>query len=278
MSKFNLAFLLIFSAIIAGCAGGKNYDYTQIPLDLYLDGNKEQIALGVYDQREYVKNGEKFPQYVGTQRTPAYVPWNINTKSGLPMADDFLLNIGKSLESDGYRVNSVSLSEKENKKQAIIRLKGTGDKRLLLFTINEWFFDVWYKTRMSYSMELEVFDNEGRLLTHAEVEKKMWADKDNAVPDLEFKSAVEQLLTNDDIVKGLDSNLMYSDYNVTSSNVEAVIVKKKVLTENVKPQSLDVNKTISKESTEVKLTCTTEQILEMKKIGMADEQIKAACQ
>jgi hypothetical protein len=279
MSKFNLAiFLILASILLTGCAGGRSYDYTLISLDPNLKGGNEEIALGVHDQREYVKSGEKYPQYVGTQRSPAYVPWNINTKSGLPMADDFLMNISKSLKSEGYKVNAVSLPEKENKEQVMVRLKKTGDNRLLLFTINEWFFDVWHKTRMSYSMKLEVFDNEGRLLANAAVEKEMWDDKDNAVPDLEFKSAVEQLLINDKIVKGLDSKLTYSDYDVSSSAANAVVIKNEIPAQNVEIQSSQSDPSISRKSSEEKMTCTTDQILEMKRIGMADEQIKAACQ
>lgn len=281
MRKFNLAILLVLTAILTGCAGGKNYDYTAISIDPHLEGNKEKIAIGVHDQREYVKNGEKYPQYVGTQRSPAYVPWNINTKSGSPMADDFLQNISKSLNKDGYKVDLVSLPETAGINQVLAKLKETGDNRLLLFTINEWFFDVWYKTRMSYSMKLEVFDNKGRLLASSEVEKKMWDDKDNAVPDLEFKSAVETLLTSDSIVKGLNQNLTYSDYETNSNkDIENETIRKNVPTENQAEPPIDVHndKANSPKSTEVKMTCTTDQILKMKEMGMADEQIKAACQ
>ncbi|MDX9964099.1 hypothetical protein [Desulfobacter postgatei] len=276
MRKFNLAIFLVLMAILTGCAGGRNYDYTAISIDQHLEGNKEKIAIGVHDQREYVKNGDKYPQYVGTQRSPAYVPWNINTKSGSPMADDFLQNISKSLNNSGYKVDQISLPEKVNTNQALTQLKATGDNRLLLFTINEWFFDVWYKTRMSYSMKLEVFDNVGRLLASSEVEKKMWDDKDNAVPDLEFKSAVEILLTNDSIVKGLNQNLSYSDYRTNSKDIKNEAMRKDVLAENQTESPND--KTNCQKSTEIKKKCTTDQVLKMKEMGMADEQIKAACQ
>ena len=206
---FNILALSIITATmlsLSGCAGGRNYDYTAIPIDPMLSGNNGKLAIGVHDERKYVKNGDKYPQYVGTQRSPAYVPWNINTKSGLPMADDFLKNIGKSLENDGYKVDLVSLSEKENKKQVLARLQKTGDNKLLLFTVKEWYFDVWYKTRMEYSMKLEVFNKNLRLLAHSEVAKKMWGEHDNAVPDLEFKAAVEKLLSEDSIYNVLEKN------------------------------------------------------------------------
>ncbi len=78
--------LLFFVAILtAGCAGGHSYDYIDFPINLSdLDGHNKRIALGVHDQRGYVKNGDKYPQYVGTMRSPAYVPWTINTKTGNP--------------------------------------------------------------------------------------------------------------------------------------------------------------------------------------------------
>ena len=278
MIILNALVLIGLGAFMTGCAGGRSYDYTAIPVEAYLDGDNKEITLGVHDQREYVKSGEKYPQYVGTQRSVAYVPWNINTKSGSPMADDFLFNIGKSLESDGFKVNSVALSEKENKKQVMVRLKENGDNRLLLFTINEWYFDVHFWTRMSYSMKLEIFNREGKLLAYAEAKKEMWDEKDNAIPDLEFKSMVETLLTNDKIVKGLNPNLKYSEYEINTAEVEGIIVKDEVPRESIgaavekEPETNQVQ-----QSTEEKTKCTTDQILKMKEMGMADNQIKAAC-
>ena len=263
MKTLKFVLLIVFAATLTGCAGGRNYDYRAIPLEFYLDGHNNEIAVGVHDQREYVKNGEKYPQYVGTQRSPAYVPWNINTRSGETMADDFLLNIKKALESDKFKVNAVSLSEKENKAQVLARLEQTGDTRLMLFTVNEWFFDVWGKTRMSYNLQLEIFDSEGTVLAVAETKKKMWEDGDNAVPDLEFKAAVEKLLTADNIVPALDLELTAKVFPVASPQTEG----------KASVQPLKTQKTSKEQAT----TCTTDQILQMKKMGMADNQIKAAC-
>ena len=220
MKLFNFISLLILAVLITGCAGGRNYDYRAISIDPLLEGKNANLAVGVHDQRVYVKKGDKYPQYVGTQRSPAYVPWNINTKSGLPMADDFCQNIAKSLRNDGFTVDIVYLSEKDNKRQALINLQKTGDDRLLLFTINEWYFDVWYKTRMEYSLSLEVFNNKLVELASAKVAKKMWGENDNAIPDLEFKSAVEKLLSDDSIVNVLEKNNKNYTFKSSSPNMK----------------------------------------------------------
>lgn len=276
MLKFSIAVLLVFTAILTGCAGGRSYDYSITSINVHADGDNKEIALGVHDQREYVKNGQKYPQYVGTQRSPAYVPWNINTKSGLPMADDFLLSIERSLKSKGFRVNSVALSEKENRSQVITLLKGTGANKLLLFTINEWFFDIWYHVRISCSMKFEVFNTEGKLLASAEAKQEMWDNDQNAVPDQQFKLAVEKVLNDEKIIEALNTNLIYSN------KVEGEIDKSKVPEESVnnvvKENGTPVETTIPQKTTEEKLKCTTDQILKMKGMGMADSQIKAACQ
>ncbi|MCP3891795.1 MAG: hypothetical protein GY702_23460 [Desulfobulbaceae bacterium] len=62
----------------------------------------------------------------------------------------------------------------------------------------------------------------------------MWDDKDNAVPDLEFKSAVEKLLTSDSIVKGLNQNLSYSNYGTNSNVIENEFVTKDVQGSSIK--------------------------------------------
>ncbi|GBE53157.1 hypothetical protein BMS3Bbin14_01640 [bacterium BMS3Bbin14] len=279
---FDILALSIITATmlsLSGCAGGRSYDYRAISIDPMLSGNNTKLAIGVHDEREYVKNGDKYPQYVGTQRSPAYVPWNINTKSGLPMAEDFLKNIGKSLQHDGYKVDLVLLPEKENKKQVLARLQDTGDNKLLLFTINEWYFDVWYKTRMEYSMKLEVFDNNLRLLAHSEVAKKMWGENDNAVPDLEFKSAVEKLLSNDSIVKSLGEDFTYSDTDAKSTTYQSNTIKSERVDKDEKKSQIKQNKIHNENfSKPIANKCSTEQILKMKEMRMSDEQIKAACQ
>lgn len=276
MKTLRRCFILFYLLLAFGCAGGKSYDYTKIPIDLYLDGNSQKLAVGVHDQREYIRKGEKYNQYVGTQRSPAYVPWNVNTRSGLPMADDFLNKIAKSLEANKYIVDKVSLSEKEDKKIALSKLKATGSSKLLLFIINEWFFDVYYKTRMTYSMRLEVYDNKENLLSCYEVNKNMWGDKDNAVPDLEFKAAVEQLITDDSTVQGLNPDFSNAENKnlICGSNHEPI---KDNISDKIAAAAPDKNSSESETVKKEKNLCTANQILEMKKLGMADEQIKAAC-
>ena len=237
----NAVMVIIIAMVFSGCAGGQSYDYSIVPINVNADGGNKKIALGVHDQRVYVKNGEKYPQWVGTQRSPAYVPWNINTKTGASMADDFMLSIGSSLRTRGFNVSAISLPERVDTDQAIILLMKTGNKKLLLFTINEWYFDVYFRVRMSCSMKLEVFDGKGGLLASAEVKKEMWNDGQNAIPDQEFQSAVEQLLNNEKIVNSLEQDVNLSD-------------------------------------TEEEMKCTTDQILKMKELGMTNNQIKAACQ
>jgi len=292
MPRLTLTIFLILAAALTGCAGGKSFDYSVISVNVETEGTNKEIAIGVHDQREYIKNGDKYPQYVGTQRSTAYVPWNINTKSGLPMAEDFMHSIANSMKSKGFEINLVSLSEKESKKQAITHLKETDDKRLLLFTIDKWFFDIFYKIRMSYSMKLEVFDSKGRILAHAEAKKEMWEDNDNAVPAVEFQTTIEFLLNNDKIVKGLDTSLKYSDYDIKTDEVEAIIVKStppkvsiddavEVLRVNQMQPTTTWKKTPPKampnKTIKEKMPCTTDQILKMKDMGMTDSQTKAAC-
>jgi len=248
---------LLSVAILSGCAGGKNYNYSNTPIDVETHGDNIKISVGVHDQRKYIVTGEKYPQYVGIQRSVSYVPWNVNTQSGRPMADDFLLSITSSLKSKGYKVTSVSLSEKNDRDEVLAQLRKNQDDRLLLFTIDEWYFDVFYKVRMSCSMKLEVFNNDGALLAFAEDKKEIWEDDQNAIPDVEFKATVENLLTNEDIVMALNPKI----------NLEALVKKET-------KQPIVIQETLAEEITK----CTTDQILTMKNIGMTDDQIRSACQ
>jgi len=268
----NLELLFFVAILSAGCAGGHSYDYSKVSLlPVGLDGHNNKVAVGVHDQRKYVANGDKYPQYVGTMRSPAYVPWNVNTRIGLPMADDFLAAIKHGLEADRFTVNPVVLSAKESRQDAIERLKKTGDYRLLLFTINEWYFDVWGKTRMEYDLQLDVLDTDGNNLATAQVGKKIWEDNDNTIPDVEFRTAAEKLLSTDAIVKSLDPGYKKASQPATLS---VPVEKEKA---QAATQPIKIGKQISTDRMDKKMTCTAEQILKMKAMGMADSQIKAAC-
>lgn len=267
MRKIGLLLLLTGLAGLSGCAGGRSYDYSIMLIEPKVEvGDVAEIALGVHDQRSYVVNGEKYPQYVGTQRSPAYVPWNINTRSGKPMAEDFLQAIRRGLAADGYTVRGVVLSEKEDKKQALAKLMQTGADRILLFTIREWFFDVWTSTRISTDVKLEVYDGSGRMLAGAETKKEEWDGNKKIVPDLEFKAAVEKLISDDAIVQALQGGVVAQQ--ITTHPARPT---------ETRPAQEAASSSVLPDADQTEETCTTEQILRMKAMGMSDRQVKAAC-
>jgi len=273
--------VLLVLITLGGCAGGRSYDYSVVPMSPDLDNSIPNLSLSVHDQRNYVKNGEKYPQYVGTQRSPAYVPWNINTKTGAPMADDFLMSIKTALLQKGINVLPVTTSEKENKISVVARLKETGRDRLLLFTINEWYFDIWGSLRIEYDLQLEVFNGDAKLLSMATVEKKDWEPEKKIYPDVEFQHAVQALLNDDKIKQSLKPG--FSPIMRKATEASPAATKKEPQEKKITPAIVTIEKN-SKPAVKpaavkpvpkpvVKSKCTTKQILSMKEMGMSDSQI-----
>ncbi|MEH6548066.1 MAG: hypothetical protein V7701_16640, partial [Sneathiella sp.] len=102
MSRFNfplklvskLGVILAFGILLSACAVGNKYDYKDQPIDLAASSD-QKIGVSVVDQRIYIVSGEKPADFVGLQRGGFGNPFDVNTKSGGPMADSFAFAIAE---------------------------------------------------------------------------------------------------------------------------------------------------------------------------------------
>ena len=86
---------------------------------------------------------------VGLQRGGYGNPFDVNTSSGAPLADDLKAAIGSALVKRGYTL-AATASE--------------ADRRLQL-VIHEWKTDVMVRMSVPYHMVLNVYDQQGLLAT-----------------------------------------------------------------------------------------------------------------
>ncbi len=205
-------FLVSIALIFSGCAGGHSADYSNLIIPVNFE-SEIKLAVGVTDNRPFIMDGSKHEQYVGTMYSLAHVPWNMNTRSGKPFAEDVLKSLTASLNQKGFDVLPVALSKNDDKNGVMVKLKKANRERILLFTIIEWYSTVYFGTNLYYDLKLETFDKSGNFLASAN-------QADNA--------------------KGLgvkDSNDgLYPRYmNAFSALLNTPIIMESLTTDNIKP-------------------------------------------
>lgn len=154
------------SVFVSGCAFGNKHRYDDASLELQATVGAP-VVVAVTDQRPYVLDGDKLPQFVGLQRAGYGNPFDVTTESGRPLASDMADSICTSLVRKGRPcVPSVSIgADVATARQAGIDACGSsGSPRLLLITIREWKADTYNNTSLYFDLSAEVVDATGALL------------------------------------------------------------------------------------------------------------------
>jgi hypothetical protein len=208
---FPVFFLVaLLGASLTGCAVGNRHAFHDIRLSIAAQGT-QKLAVATLDQRPYILNSDKNPSFVGLQRGGFGNPFDINTASGNPLAQDINQTVADALKKRGYSVIEVPVSHSDNLAAVKMRLKGEDAYRILFFTLNEWKSDTYQNTALAYDIQLLVMDDQGRFLA-----EKRISGKDNlggsfinppahakAVVPRAFKERIEMLLNDHKIEEAL---------------------------------------------------------------------------
>jgi hypothetical protein len=159
-------------AMLGGCAIGVTHEYQNAAPELKASAGTK-LGLGVQDKRVYIVSKNKPETFVGLSRGGFNNPFDVNTVSGKPLADDFTQTIQAALSSKGVKVSALSLPVGTDESEAIKRLSAAGDKAIFI-VIYEWKSDTFVDTTLAYDIQAKVIDASGKVLAS----KKM-SGKDN---------------------------------------------------------------------------------------------------
>src|SRR5262245_29147390 len=146
-----------------GCAAGRQHTYDDARLRLYQRGS-HSVAVATRDERAYVVGGEKAPDFTGVQRSGLGVPFDVTTRSGRPLADDFTAVILRALGEHGYGAQAVAAPPGQPLQQTMAALAATRAQRLMVVRMFEWKADTYQSVGLRYHLVLDVFDEDGRPL------------------------------------------------------------------------------------------------------------------
>ena len=153
---------LLCVVFFGGCAVGVKHQYDNITPETKFQ-TRAKIAVGVHDQRSYVVNGQKTPTFVGLSRGGFGNPFDVNTASGQPLANDFRNSIASGLSKAGANIARVDLSQTVKPEEALRLMRGAGADKALLVTIDEWKVDTFSSVNLNYELRVVVLGPSGQL-------------------------------------------------------------------------------------------------------------------
>ena len=154
-----LLFLSFFSLTLGGCAIGSKMDLSKANFNAPEVRVKSVSVVGV-DERPYVLDGDKTPEWIGLQRGGYGNPFGVHTESGDPLADDLANSIASALSRQASDVGVINVEDGTlTTNQAISKIKTNHPKdRNLVLVVKNWKSDTMVDVNFEYDLELIVLD------------------------------------------------------------------------------------------------------------------------
>jgi len=196
----------------SGCAVGRkmSYENKEVKPDYTIT---KSILTSFQDKRPEVLAGSEKQSWCGHMNSTAQIPYNMQTESGRPLAEEFTNSMASSFSKQGVSAAGLVV-DMNTKADSILQVFTSGDKeRLVMFTLNKWessatprFSDIHYE--VFFNIDLKVYDKSGTLLASSNVHDNVFKNQDMAVnlkrlqamADEVFITQVRALL-NDEAVK-----------------------------------------------------------------------------
>jgi hypothetical protein len=157
-----ITLLLAGALILTGCAAWNKYDIRSVSVTA--PAGTKSVAVAVVDQRESLQQGDIVPELIGVTRNGYGIPYRVKTATKSPVAQEIAEAVVRGFGPDRKLAPPMSYPDTASAKAA---LRGTGTDRQLLIRIERYNSDTLIRTELDYSLTLEVYDSQGRLLATA---------------------------------------------------------------------------------------------------------------
>ena len=205
MRHFALAFaLLLLLAVLpttafSQSAFGQQGDFRASwpSIDLWTD---YVVLVAVSDQRPYVINGDKTPDFIGLNRSMIGIPYDVLTASRASLAMDLEEAVTNGLLNSGVIATAQSDNgEEESEVYAA--------NRKLLLALVEWKGDTYKDTTLHYDFTVAIYDGKDQLIAQRRFVGKR---TDTSSVDAARKVLTEAI-SSVEIIRALDSEYVSSD-------------------------------------------------------------------
>ncbi len=194
MKKLATTLLLLAAIVLGGCAtgnkpSGNKHAYTGQTPDFAVSGTRVAVV-AVRDARSYVMSGRWAPEFAGVTRGGFGDPVDVLTESGNPLAVDFGTTIAAALKAKGFKATVLEGSVPGNAEGIAAVLKKAGAERLVVVLIEEWKSDTFVNTTLDYGLDLQVYDDAGKVLGGTQLTGRQDLGGDAANPAGHARTAV----------------------------------------------------------------------------------------
>jgi hypothetical protein len=214
-TTFRSGVALIMILYLSGCAVGRKMSYEN--KEVKPDYSITKSILTVFqDKRPEVLAGSEKPSWCGHMNSTAQIPYNMQTESGRPLADEFANSMAASFNKQAVKSAAMLVNMNTSIDSISAVFSKDEHERLLLFTMNKWessanprFSDIHYEVIVN--LELKVYDKAGNLLAKSNVQDTVSKNQDMAVnlkrlqamADEVFITQVRALLNDESVKKSL---------------------------------------------------------------------------
>ena len=145
----NFFTILITVFGLSACVACQSIDLKYAADSTQKVGNGTPIAVQVKDERPYVQNKNKTPDYIGSYRAGFGNKWDVSTKHDLPLAQIMEKDLTQELTDSGFAVKSFDAAVK--KVQVLIK---------------DWNFDTYINGRFTYAIDVNAIGDSGSPISH----------------------------------------------------------------------------------------------------------------
>ncbi len=149
---------LLFS--LAACSNGRKIDYSQA-YPVVPQTFAKAVEVQVIDERPYVVSGNKKGHFVGLIRGSYYIPYDVNTRSGEPLAQELQKSLLGGFQHKGVTARAVD----GNARQA-----SSADAMLLSIRVREWKSESFMGVVLTHALTADVLDSQGQRLASVPVQ------------------------------------------------------------------------------------------------------------
>ncbi len=158
LNKTFSVFLLINLSTLFGCGSNsainRTEDLSNAWPNISLQSDRT-ILVNAIDERPYVLNKKKGASFIGLMRGGFGTPFDMNTTSGQPLAEDLKNAITSGMKNEGLIADSYSIGESQELDNNL---------RVVVLHIKEWKSDTYTTSKFLFDLKLEVLDSTGKVL------------------------------------------------------------------------------------------------------------------
>jgi len=138
--------------LVTGCVAGQSIKMAYEPLPAGMEKLGIRVQVISEDQRDFIVNGTKQPNYIGHYRAGFGNTWDVTTENKQPLANNLQADVSADLNALGFDVVDKDAA------------------RVLKIVVHDWNFDTYINGKVWYQVHVAVESATGEILASSDLE------------------------------------------------------------------------------------------------------------